>query len=54
MKREPGIINGKVPGEKRLVIVDAFQAGPPGFDLLVLSPKAAGVGLTITAAGLDA
>ena len=50
LKREPGIINGKVPGEKRLAIVDAFQAGPPGFDLLVLSPKAAGVGLTITAA----
>ncbi|MCD1645307.1 DEAD/DEAH box helicase [Aurantimonas coralicida] len=50
LKREPGIINGKVPGEKRLAIVDAFQACRPGFDLLVLSPKAAGVGLTITAA----
>ncbi|RFC62257.1 hypothetical protein DYI37_17285 [Fulvimarina endophytica] len=50
LKKEPGIINGNVPGEKRLAIVDAFQTGPAGFDLLVLSPKAAGVGLTITAA----
>ncbi|MGP9819348.1 DEAD/DEAH box helicase [Salinarimonas sp. NSM] len=47
---EPAIINGETPGPKRLAIVDRFQAGAPGFDLLVLSPKAAGVGLTITAA----
>lgn len=46
----PAIINGSVPGERRLAIVDAFQKAPPGFDLLVLSPKAAGIGLTITAA----
>lgn len=46
----PGIINGGTPGEQRQRIVDAFQASPPGFGLLVLSPKAAGVGLTITAA----
>lgn len=46
----PAIINGSVPGERRLAIVDGFQNGPAGFDLLVLSPKAAGVGLTITAA----
>ena len=50
LKREPSIINGKVPGEKRLAIVDAFQKSASGFDLLVLSPKAAGIGLTITAA----
>src|SRR5690606_38418305 len=31
-------------------IFDRFQALPPGFAALVLSPKAAGVGLTITAA----
>jgi hypothetical protein len=30
-------------------IVDDFQAQPPGFDLIVLSPNAAGIGLTITA-----
>ncbi|MCQ0987165.1 DEAD/DEAH box helicase [Jiella marina] len=47
---EPEIINGAVPGDRRLEIVDRFQAGPSGFSLLVLSPKAAGVGLTITAA----
>ena len=46
----PDIINGGTPGEQRQRIVDAFQASPPGFGLLVLSPKAAGVGLTITAA----
>lgn len=46
----PAIINGGVPGEKRLAIVRDFQAAPDGFGLLVLSPKAAGVGLTITAA----
>ena len=46
----PGIINGGVPGDKRQQIVKDFQTSPPGFDLLVLSPKAAGVGLTITAA----
>jgi hypothetical protein len=46
----PAIINGGVPGEKRLAIVSTFQKAPDGFGLLVLSPKAAGVGLTITAA----
>jgi len=46
----PGIINGGTPGEQRQRIVDGFQAAPRGFGLLVLSPKAAGVGLTITAA----
>ena len=38
------------PGAKRQDIVDRFQNGPAGFNLMVLSPKAAGVGLTITAA----
>ncbi len=50
LDRQPAIINGSVPGEKRLEIVDRFQTSPAPFDLLVLSPKAAGVGLTITAA----
>jgi SNF2 family DNA or RNA helicase len=47
---EPSIINGDVPGPKRQAIVDSFQAAPPGFAVLILSPKAAGIGLTITAA----
>jgi SNF2 family DNA or RNA helicase len=46
----PVVINGATPGAKRQDIVDRFQNGPPGFNLMVLSPKAAGVGLTITAA----
>lgn len=50
LDRQPAVINGSVPGELRLEIVDRFQASPTPFDLLVLSPKAAGVGLTITAA----
>ncbi len=50
MERRPAIINGGTPGEQRQRIVNEFQSRPPGFDLLVLSPKAAGVGLTITAA----
>ncbi len=47
---EPMIINGDVPGEKRQSMVDEFQARPNGFDVMILSPRAAGVGLTITAA----
>lgn len=50
LPKQPAVINGSVPGPKRQEIVDRFQAGPRGFDLLVLSPKAAGLGLTITAA----
>lgn len=47
---EPDIINGETSGDRRQQIVDRFQALPPGFAVLVLSPKAAGIGLTITAA----
>jgi SNF2 family DNA or RNA helicase len=47
---EPEIINGEVAGDRRQQMVDRFQSRPPGFDLLLLSPKAAGIGLTITAA----
>jgi hypothetical protein len=47
---EPSIINGAVAGGARQSVVDRFQASKGGFDLLLLSPKAAGVGLTITAA----
>ena len=46
----PGVINGGLPGDRRQAIVDRFQEASPGFDLLVLSPRAAGLGLTITAA----
>ncbi|QMU57716.1 MAG: hypothetical protein GKR98_05580 [Boseongicola sp.] len=47
---EPMIINGDVAGAKRQPMVAEFQRLPPGFDVMILSPRAAGVGLTITAA----
>ena len=44
------LINGAVSGAKRQARVDAFQRGASGFDIMILSPKAGGVGLTLTAA----
>ena len=47
------LINGDTPIPKRQAIVNRFQAhlgDDGGFDILVLGPKAAGVGLTLTAA----
>jgi SNF2 family DNA or RNA helicase len=46
----PFIINGAMPGVQRQKRVNEFQARRNRFDLMILSPKAAGVGLTITAA----
>ena len=50
LDRKPAMINGGTPGEKRLAIVDAFAQSGDRFGVLVLSPKAAGVGLNIVAA----
>lgn len=47
------LINGDTPIQKRQIIVHRFQnhlEEDRGFDLLVLGPKAAGTGLTLTAA----
>ena len=47
------LINGDTPISQRQTIVNRFQrhlTGEPAFDLLVLGPKAAGTGLTLTAA----
>lgn len=47
------LINGGIPIPKRQAIVDRFQSHldrGAGFDLLLLGPKAAGTGLTLTAA----
>jgi hypothetical protein len=47
------LINGSTPLNKRLSIVNHFQrhlVNDEGFDVLVLGPKAAGTGLTLTAA----
>jgi len=50
--RQIDLINGDTPIQKRQEIVNRFQlyGAEPGFDLLVLGPKAAGTGLTLTAA----
>src|SRR5262249_37662415 len=43
-------INGDVAGEKRQAVVDAFQTERGTFDVMILSPRAGGVGLTLTSA----
>lgn len=58
LKREFGLervdlINGQTPIQRRQEIVNRFQAhlkNGDGFDVLVLGPRAAGTGLTLTAA----
>ncbi|GAA4019206.1 DEAD/DEAH box helicase [Sphingomonas swuensis] len=50
LPRAPMIVSGNVSGPKRQERVDAFQAQADGFDVMILSPKAGGVGLTLTAA----
>ncbi|TKV80126.1 DEAD/DEAH box helicase [Bradyrhizobium elkanii] len=50
LDRKPAIINGSTPGERRLAIVESFERSGNGFGILILSPKAAGVGLNIVAA----
>ena len=46
----PAIINGSVDGSTRQARVDAFQVAADGFDIMLLSPRAGGVGLTLTRA----
>jgi len=46
----PMTINGTVDGKRRQAQVDRFQSAPEGFDVMLLSPKAGGVGLTLTRA----
>jgi hypothetical protein len=46
----PAIISGEVAGHRRQQRVDRFQASPDGFDAMILSPRAGGVGLTLTRA----
>ena len=50
LPRSPMVINGSVPGPTRQNRVDAFQAVQDGFDVMLLSPRAGGVGLTLTSA----
>jgi SNF2 family DNA or RNA helicase len=50
LKSPPAIISGSVSGQARQTRVDRFQTDPTGFDVMILSPRAGGVGLTLTAA----
>jgi hypothetical protein len=50
LEQPPMLINGEVAGGTRQQRVDRFQVGPNGFDVMILSPKAGGVGLTLTRA----
>lgn len=50
LPRLPRIINGQTPAVQRQQYVKEFQAERNHFDVIILSPKAAGVGLTLTAA----
>ena len=50
LSEPPLLINGKVDGGRRQARVNAFQTEPGGFGVMVLSPRAGGVGLTLTAA----
>lgn len=49
LARPPWVISGAVAGEQRKRRVDEFQA-TEGFAVMILSPRAGGVGLTLTAA----
>ena len=50
LSSRPTRINGGIPGHKRQTLVDAFHSRPGSFDVMILSPRAGGVGLTLTAA----
>ena len=50
LRRPPMVINGTVAGADRQARVDRFQSGPKEFDVMILSPQAGGVGLTLTRA----
>lgn len=44
-----GVIDGRTPNEERQPLIDEFSSSE-GFDVLILHPKTAGMGLNITAA----
>jgi SNF2 family DNA or RNA helicase len=50
LDRYPSRIYGQVSADQRTKIVSKFQESNKKFDILLLSPKAAGVGITLTAA----
>lgn len=50
LAKTPSIINGSTKPEVRQDLVKAFQNEPEGFDVIILTGRAAGTGLTLTAA----
>ncbi len=50
MSDYPALINGELTSERRSIVKENFQNRNDGFDILLISPKAGGVGLTITRA----
>ncbi len=50
LAQPPMMISGQVAGPARQARVDLFQTAPAGFDVMLLSPGAGGVGLTLTRA----
>lgn len=50
LDKPPMRINGGVPGPKRQDMVRTFQQDTQHFGVMILSPKAGGVGLTLTSA----
>ena len=52
LPKAPLLINGEVSGSTRQARVDAFQRAATGFDVMLISSRAGGVGLTLTAASV--
>ena len=50
LRENVGQINGQMPIAARQRVVERFQNGPNGFDIVILTGRAAGTGLTLTAA----
>ena len=51
LSRLPSIINGQTPSARRQALVSQLQQSPiDDFDVMILAPRAAGVGLNMTAA----
>lgn len=50
LSKLPLVINGSISGANRQKAVNDFQSREVGFDVILISPKAGGVGLTLTAA----
>ena len=50
LRHKPLQINGRISGVRRQQLVDEFQEKRGVFDVMILSPRAGGVGLTLTAA----